>query len=146
MGDLFKKDIMLKIVGKQFENGNEETNLEFVTEGKLYERGQAIYLVYEETELSGMPGCQTRLKLSGNKVKLSRSGEEMPLDTEIEFEKGAHYKGLYDTPFGAIEMEVLTNDVKNNIRNDGTGSLDIDYHISLKGLTDARSKLNIEIM
>lgn len=137
---------MLKIIGKQFENGSEETSLEFMTEGKLYERGQALYLVYDETELSGMPGCQTRLKLSGNKVKLSRSGDEMPLDTEIEFEKGLHYQGLYETPFGPIEMEVLTNDVKNNICEDGTGSVDIDYHISLKGLSDARNRLNIEIM
>lgn len=140
------KDIMLKIVGKQFENGNEETSLEFVTEGKLYERGQALYLVYDETELSGMPGCQTRLKLLGNKVKMSRTGKEIPLDTEIEFEKGVRYKGYYDTPFGAIEMEVLTNDVKNNLSAEGKGSINIDYHISLKGLTDARNQLNIEVM
>ena len=140
------KDIMLKIVGKQFENGQEETSLEFVTEGKLYKKDEALYLEYDESELSGMPGCQTRLKFVGNTVKLSRSGEDLPLDTEIEFEKGVRYKGLYETPFGALEMEVLTNDVKNDITPEGTGSANIDYHISLKGLTDVRNQLSIEIM
>jgi len=29
---------------------------------------------------------------------------------------------------------------------EGKGSIDIDYHISLKGLSEGRSKLNIQII
>jgi hypothetical protein len=44
-------------------------------------------------------------------------------------------------------MEVLTNSVVNNIeRNNVSGYLDIDYNISLKGLTESRSRLKIEII
>ena len=41
---------------------------------------------------------------------------------------------------------MLTNDVVNNVTADGKGYVNIDYHISLKGLSEGRSKLNIEVM
>ena len=58
--------------------------------------------------------------------------------TEILFEKGKRYTGVYDTPFGTIEMEVLTNNVASNISEEGDGNIDIDYDISLKGLAEGR--------
>lgn len=140
------KDIMLKIIGKQIYEDFEEDQIEFITEGKLYQKGESLYLIYEESEFSGMPGCRTSLKLTGNKVRMKRLGADAIGDTAIEFEKGKRYTGLYDTPFGAVEMEVLTNNVERNLDSEGKGTIDIDYHISLKGLAESRSKLNIEVM
>lgn len=141
------KDIMLKIVGKQVTVESEEQQLEFVTEGKYYEKGDSVYLVYDESEFSGMEGCTTSLKITGDKIRMKRYGNSISLDTEIEFEKGKRFKGYYDTPYGAVEMEVLTNDITNNIKkSDGSGSLNIDYHISLRGLSEGRSKLDIQII
>ena len=140
------KDIMLKIIGKQITADMEEEALEFVTEGKLYKEGDTLCLLYDESEFSGMLGCQTTLRLNDNMIKMKRIGAGIGMDTVIEFRKGERYCGYYDTPFGAIEMEVLTNELKNNLKTDGTGSVDIDYHISLKGLSEGRNKLNIQIM
>ncbi|WP_206460051.1 DUF1934 domain-containing protein [Anaerovorax sp. IOR16] len=141
------KDIMLKIIGKQITSEQEENVLEFITEGKFYEKGDSIYLVYKESEVSGMEGCTTSLKIKGDTVKMRRYGDSIPLDTVIKFEKGKRFEGYYDTPFGAVEMEVLTNDVENQLQGDiGKGTLKIDYHISLRGLTEGRSKLDIEII
>jgi len=65
----------------------------------------------------------------------------------IEFEKGRKFKGYYETPFGSVEMEVLTNFVINKIEPENeSGYLDIDYNISLKGLSESRSCLKIQIM
>lgn len=140
------KNIMMKIIGTQITADLEEDQLEFITEGKLYEKGDALYLIYDESEISGMPGCRTRLKLKNGTIKMKRVGKNVGTDTEIEFEKGKRYTGYYDTPFGAIAMEVLTNHVENSVTAEGTGQLDIDYHISLKGLAEGRNKLNIELM
>jgi len=140
------KDIILKIIGKQLSSDMEEVQLEFMTEGQFYEKDKSRYLIYDESEFSGMPGCQTKLELTGDRIKMSRLGAGIGMDTQIEFTKGKRYTGYYETPFGAVEMEVLTNDITNNLSSDGTGSVDIDYHISLKGLTEGRSRLNIEIM
>ncbi|QAT41881.1 DUF1934 domain-containing protein [Aminipila luticellarii] len=141
------KDIMLKIVGRQVSiDSDNEDQIEFVTEGKIYKKDQTTYLIYEESEVSGMPGCKTSLKLKGDTIKMKRFGDSVGLDTVIEFQKGRRYEGFYDTPFGAIEMEVLTNDLVNNLTPEGKGSIDIDYHVSLKGLSEGRSKLNIQII
>ncbi len=142
------KDIMLKIIGKQLYSNEEEEKVEFMTEGKFVEENDgSIFLVYDESEFSGVEGCTTSLKINGDKVLMQRSGEQVPLDTEIEFEKGKRFTGYYNTPYGAIEMEVLTNEVINKIdRDQGNGTLNIDYHISLRGLAESRSCLDIEIM
>ena len=139
------KDVMIRIKGKQIRRDQDDEEMEFVTEGKLYRRNGTIYLLYDETELSGVPGCQTRLRLRGGEIQMKRFGEGAD-GTEILFEKGKRYTGFFDTPFGAIEMEVLTNKVDSNISEDGGGNIDIDYDISLKGLAEGRNVLNITLM
>lgn len=140
------KEIMVKIEGRQITEEAGEDSMEFVTEAKLYQRGDAMYLIYEESELSGIPGCKTRLRFRGNEVQMKRIGRGAGLGNEMCFEKGKRYKGLYDTPFGAIEMEVLTNKLENTLSPEGGGKLDIDYSISLKGLLEGRNKLSITLM
>ena len=66
------KEVMMRIIGTQVNANAEEEQLELITEGKLYEKGEAMYLIYDETELSGMPGCKTRLKLKDGTVKMRR--------------------------------------------------------------------------
>ena len=146
------KDIMLKIIGRKIENdfANDEEvfedQVEFITEGHFYEKGNSFYLVYDEADPSGADEVTTSLKLTGDKIKMKRYGDDLGFEAAIEFEKGKRYNGIYDTPFGPFEMEVLTNDIKNNILKAGEGSLDIDYDISLKGLSEGRNHLKIEIM
>jgi len=140
------KDIMLKIVGKQLSSDMEEVRLEFVTEGQIYELDKSLFLEYEESEFSGMPGCRTKLEFSGDEIKMSRLSDGITLDTEIRFMKGKRHTGYYETPFGAIEMEVLTNEIENTLSPEGKGSVDIDYEISLKGFSEGRNKLKIEVM
>ena len=140
------KEIMVKIKGQQVSHEAGEDSMEFITEAKLYERGGALYLIYEESEVSGIPGCRTRLKLKGGQVQMKRLGTGAGIGNEIRFEKGKRYTGYYDTPFGAIEMEFLTNKLENTLSAEGEGQLDIDYSISLKGLLEGRNKLNITLM
>ncbi|MCQ2561392.1 MAG: DUF1934 domain-containing protein [Clostridia bacterium] len=145
------KDIMLKITGKTVtQNGAEEKQsdvMEFITAGQLFTRGTTTFIKYEESELSGMDGCTTSLTITKDKVRMSRSGGHMAQKTEMEFKKGERFFGMYETPYGSVGMELLTNDVTNLVQNEnGNQSLSIDYNISLRGLMEARNKLDIEIM
>ena len=140
------KDIMVRIKGHQASDETGEDSIEFVTEAKLYKRSGAMYLIYEESELSGIPGCKTRLKLKGDEVQMKRFGHGAGSGSEIKFEKGKRYTGYYETPFGPIEMEVLTNKLENTLSEQGDGHIDIDYSFSLKGLMEGRNKLNITLM
>lgn len=139
------KDIMLKIIGKQFAGEDSEEQMEFITEGKLYERNGATYLIYDESEFSGFPGCRTSLKLKGDTIRMKRLGKDVGYGMEIEFKKGQRFFSKYETPYGTIDMEVLTNSVENNLSPEGRGNIDIDYHVSLDGVAEGRNELKIEV-
>ena len=140
------KNVLVRIKSRQVNRDTGEDEMEFVTEAKLYRRRDTYYLVYDESEFSGMPGCKTRLRLRGQELQMKRLGEGAGVGNEILFSKGQRFTGLYDTPFGPIELEVLTNDLDNNIDDDGKGYIDVDYDISLKGLAEGRNTLNITLM
>ena len=136
------KDIMLKITGK---TADKDDGIEFVTEGVLYHKGPLLLIEYPESELSGMEGCTTSLTVGKDKIRLRRSGKPLAVDTVMEFEKGKRFLGYYDTPYGPMGMEILTNSIEKNVSREGEGRLSIDYSISLKGLADARKTLDIEL-
>ncbi|MDD6154840.1 MAG: DUF1934 domain-containing protein [Eubacteriales bacterium] len=139
------RDITLKITGKQFDGDKLEDNMEFVTDGKIYYRNDATYLIYEESELSGMPGCKTSLKVKDKQVHMKRLGNEEVKGMSMDFEQGKRYRSFYETPYGSMDMEILTSKVENDLKPDGTGKVMIDYMISLGGSKEGRNSLEIEI-
>ena len=46
IGVKWMKEIMIRIKGRQANDETGEDFMEFVTEAKLYKRGEAIYLIY----------------------------------------------------------------------------------------------------
>ena len=144
------KDIMLRIIGRQIDRFDEVSpeTMEFMTEGKAYKKGNATYLVYEESQVSGLEGVKTTLRIGNDgTIKMKRFGSGVMLDTVMEFHQGKRFKSVYETPYGALPMEILTNSVINQLEDDNiTGNLFIDYEISLKGVSEMRNLLNIEVM
>ena len=139
------KDIMLRITGRQYDGDKPLDKMEFVTEGKMYERNGATYLVYDESEFSGFPGCKTSLKLKGEHIRMKRIGEQLGDGTDMDFESGKRFTSTYETPYGNMDMEILTDRVLNNIDESGTGNVEVDYHVSLEGEVEGRNELRIEV-
>ena len=140
------KDITLKITGKQCFSDKEEEQIEFVTDGQIYNRNGALYVVYDESELSGMVGSKTSLKVSGETVKMKRIGDA-GYGTELYFETGKRFNSTYDTPYGEIMVEILTNKVKNQLSPEELkGTIDIEYALALDGITEGKNKLTINVM
>lgn len=141
------KDIMLKITGRVLssspapENPNDEA-IEFLTPGKFSSRGGITRISYEETELSGFEGCRTFITITGDKLKMQRIGKSLADESVMEFEKGKRYEGVYETPYGSVGLEILTNDI--NVEN--PEKISIDYSLLLKGLMESRNKLDIEVL
>ena len=119
--------------------------MELVTEGKFYDVDGTFYLLYDDSTFSGVEGWKNKLIIDKNRVCMTRDNEGLNLETTIKFEKGKRHTGVYGSEFGPIEMEVLTNDLVNTLDSEGKGRVGIDYNISLKGLSEGRSRLDIEI-
>lgn len=139
------KDITLKITGKQIFDGQEEEQMEFVTDGKFYLRNGAAYVVYDESEISGLAGCKTTLKLKDGTVKMRRVGGG-GFGTELYFEKGKRFSNTYNTPYGEMEIEVLTSKVNTDIDfENGCGNISIDYNVSMEGVAEGKNQICIDI-
>ena len=142
------KNVTIKIIGTHIHDNIEEEQLELVTEAEMFERNGILYLMYEETEFSGMEGTKTRLRIDKDQMKMSRIGKTAGQDgvTEMNFKVGKRFEDSYPTPIGIVEMEMLTNSYKTTMTYDETGYLEVDYTVSLKGLSEGRSKLHIEFI
>ena len=139
------KEVTIKIVGKQVHDNIDEEEMELITEAQMFERNGVLYLIYDESEISGLEGMKTRLRLEGDTLKMSRTGTGDGA-SEMKFEKGKRFTNKYMTPMGPVEVEILTNDLENTMTYEGQGRVYVDYSISLSGLTEGRSKLDIEFM
>ncbi len=140
------RDITLKIVGKQCFDNKEEDQMEFVTDGKIYLKDDSIYMIYDESEVSGMVGCKTTLKIRDGSVKMRRIGD-IGFGTELYFEEGKRFCSTYNTPYGVMDVEVLTKWIVDNLdREKLAGSIDIQYDISLQGMAEGRNRLTIDVM
>ncbi len=139
------KDVTIKIVGKHVHDNIDEEEMELVTEAQMFERNGVLYLIYDESEISGLEGMKTRLRLDGDSLKMTRTGGGDGA-SEMKFEKGKRFTNQYMTPMGPVEVEILTNDLINTMTYEEQGRVFVDYSISLSGLTEGRSKLDIEFM
>ncbi len=140
------KDITIRINGRNNYEGNvEDDTIDIVTEAKLYKRNNAIYLVYEESDIAGFDKCKTTVKIVDDKVKMKRFFENgMP--TEMEFKKGMRFSSKYFTPYGPFDLEILTYGLDNTIDETGKGRLKLDYDISLNGKVNGRNSIDITLL
>ena len=93
-----------------------------------------------------MVGCKTTLKVKGDSVKMRRIGHA-GFNAELYFEKGKRFSSRYETPYGPMDVEVLTSRVENNLDMDELkGNIDIEYNVSLEGLAEGKNRLTIDVM
>ena len=141
------KDITIKIVGRRYADGELEDEMEFVSDAKMYERAGARYLMYDESDFSGFPGCKTRLRVTDDSIKMKRIGKEVSgFGTELVLEKGKRFTTIYETPYGSFDMEVLTTNVSVDLDKEGYGKVLLGYDVSFEGMNEGRIEIELEIM
>ncbi len=139
-------DIMIKIKGSRFVGDSLEEEMEFVSDGTTFCKDGDRYFLYDESEFSGFSGCKTSLKISDGKIRMRRlCSSEGDFKADLVFEQGKRFVSKYMTPFGELDMEVLTSSIENNISPEGLGTITLDYDVSLHGLSEGRNRLDIEV-
>lgn len=118
-----------------------EDFIEVRTPGDYYKKENAYYAVYDETEISGMEGTTTTLEIHDGKLSLIREGTT---STKMEFEKNNKYVSLYNTPYGALELQIQTKNLDIDISDEG-GQIFVDYNLSISGQKPQNTKLKINI-
>jgi len=136
-----KKNAIISVVSKQSGIEDDGESIEVVTPGKFYKEDNCYYAVYEETEISGMKGTTTTLKIDVEKFTLIRTGTT---NTEMNFKKYVRDLTLYNTPHGALDLTVDTKELKMNVDNNG-GDVFIDYDMIIGNQQILSTTLKINI-
>lgn len=134
------KKVVITIKSKQTVN-NEEENIELVTMGRFYQKENAYYIVYDETEISGMEGTTTTVKIAEEEVNLIRFGTT---STRLNFKKGVRDVSLYGTPYGVLELVVNPYSVDIDMDESG-GEVRLGYGLGTGGLQESMNELYIKI-
>lgn len=136
-------EVRIKIKGKQTDENGKEDIIELLTEGKFYKKRDIYYIVYEETEISGMEGTTTTLKIEGDKVSMKRFGSNT---SDMVFEKGKRFNTYYMTPYGNLDMEILTNKMEIDISDTGKGNIELGYRVNISNSIESNNELLINVM
>lgn len=134
-----QKEAIISLESKQL--GNEEEAIEVITKGMFYKKENCYYAVYDETEISGMDGTRTTLKIKPDKFTLIRMGTT---SARIDFQNNKKYVSFYSTPYGPLELAVQTNKLDINVNDDG-GNVYIDYTMALSGQKPSNTLLKVNI-
>lgn len=134
-----KKKAVISIVSKQ--EGIENDSVEVVTPGEFYKEDDYYYAVYDETELSGMEGTRTKLRISQEDFLLTRTGTTTG---DMRFVKGSRNKTIYNTPYGSLEITIYTKDLMVNMDHNG-GEAVINYDMLIAGQNPQKTTLKVNI-
>jgi len=137
-------NVILSIKGTQHYEGEEDNDVvELVTLGTLQRDERGLTISYEETELTGMEGTTTKVRIEddGPRVTLLREGR---INTQMIFQIGQRYLALYETPYGALSVGVQTQRLKNTVSENG-GDLEIDYNVEVNNLQTGRNLFRLSV-
>ncbi|NLP13495.1 MAG: DUF1934 domain-containing protein [Clostridium sp.] len=135
------KNVIISVKGIQTSANNDKNILELVTEGKYYRKGNAYFVTYKESEVTGMEGTTTTLKISDGVVTLMRFGS---VNTQFIFEQGQKHMSYYDTQYGTFTMMVTARSVSIDV-NDTGGEIKVDYKLEIDNNKSGENDLHMFI-
>lgn len=117
--------------------------MEMMTEGALYRERDAACLTYKESEVSGMEGTTTTLKLEKGKVSVIRLGT---VNSIMEFEEGKINMTTYATPYGEMLMGIRTRGIAVDYDEaQDPVKVSINYAVEIQGVSNSENQLDIKI-
>lgn len=132
--------VLISVKTKQYIDGQPET-IELITEGVYYKEGNQFFAEYEETEISGMDGTKTTMKIEDDTLTIMREGTT---HSNLVFKKGQNHRSLYNTPFGALEVTVKPKKVQIDVNETG-GNVKLEYRMDATGFESIENSLELNI-
>jgi uncharacterized beta-barrel protein YwiB (DUF1934 family) len=138
---LVDKNVIISLKGTQTAEDEEPNVLELVTEGKYYKEDNAYFVTYNESEVTGMDGTTTTLKVADGIVTLMRSGS---VNSHFVFQRGQKHISYYDTEYGAFTIGVYANEVDVRMDDSG-GEIRVGYQMEIDNNKSAENDFYMSI-
>ena len=102
-----REEVLIEIKSKQ-KVGDQEENIDVIARGThSIEDGEHL-LEYEEFDEETDDKTQSTIRFTEGKAEVVRKGN---MTGNLTFEKGEKNETIYSTPFGDLNMDIITNDI-----------------------------------
>jgi len=133
--------VLVTVVGTQTNEYGEESRIELVAQGTSHQKDGIYYCTYQDSEVSGMEGTTSLLKVYKEHVVLIRKGA---VGQTMEFLPGQKSDSSYITAYGTIEISVFTKHLAI-VRTAGCRSLNVTYELEVNGQWQSSNTLSVNI-
>lgn len=134
-------NVIVTIIGTQRDAKGEEDRIELITTGHYYKKNDVQYIVYKDSEVSGLEGVTTMLKVYDQYMVLVRMGS---VQYTQKFCLGEKSQSTYVTPDVTLEMGILTQNINLELSN-LAGKIDIRYELEINGQWQSTNTLSISV-
>jgi uncharacterized beta-barrel protein YwiB (DUF1934 family) len=135
------RKVWIKVKGTQASvPGENNEEIELITEGTYARRNGTHCLTYDESEATGMAGTKTTIRVNGSAVYINRTGS---INSQLMFETGKTYSARYDTTYGFISMNTHTDKIKVDINERSGGDISVEYRVEMDGSHSFENKFKI---
>jgi uncharacterized beta-barrel protein YwiB (DUF1934 family) len=134
-------NVVVAIIGTQSDSQGEKSQIELITAGRCYNKENVKYIVYKDSEISGLEGVTTIVKVYEKHVVLVRTGS---VHHKQEFHLGEKSDSTYVTSYGTMQMSVLTKSLEIAFTSEA-GRLNIEYDLEINGEWQSANTLSISV-
>lgn len=134
------KKVLISVKTVQYIDGQPES-VELITQGEYHKEGNEYFAEYEESEISGMEGTKTIMKINKDTLRIVRSGTTT---SDLLFKKGTDHVSLYNTPFGTLEVMIKPRKIDIKMDDEG-GNVKLEYKMEAFGLDAIENALELSI-
>jgi uncharacterized beta-barrel protein YwiB (DUF1934 family) len=136
-----EKQVLITVDSVIDSAAGESDKMSFVTEGKLAGEKGHYTVSYEESEITGLNGTTTTLKVDKDSVTLIRQGN---VEAMMLFEVGKTHLTDYNTQYGSVMMGITAKNVDVDLCDSG-GNIKVDYVLEYNRAYGGRNKLNVKV-
>ena len=121
--------VIIHIKSCQTDENGEKSEIEFYTEGKFGIMDEASYLVYEESEISGLGATKSTIKIKNGMLSLIRFGAST---SKFVFDPAKITHTDYCTEYGCFEMNIETHEAFTDINDNMESKIYLRYTVDIE--------------
>ncbi len=119
-----------------------EEPISLLTSGTLRVDDETAIVTYQENLDESIPPQTVVITAKDDMVTMHREGDYA---TQMVFHRGQRYEGLYQTPFGTMDMAIFCTRLHYDLSEDG-GTITLVYQMDLNGQFAGMHQMHMQVM
>lgn len=136
-----EKQVLITVNSVIDDSSGETDKMCFITEGTLSKENDDFVVSYEESEVTGLDGTTTTLRVGKDSVTLTRHGS---VDSMMLFEVGKTHLTDYDTSYGSVTLGITAKNLDVEFSESG-GNIKVDYILEYNRAYGGKNSLDVSV-